>query len=327
MGVGRVLCVSVPFLLTAASLVTLLIVGLAGVTGSNLNMFDVSPQHLSISIKSLQGLTHLKSRDLSSLTTAATGAAGVASDIANINITAADLQLADNYYFYLWNYVSTTGSVSNKTTAKFNYASSFTNTTVLSDVAKSKGVTLDLPSAVGDGLVAFANLVKWTEVVFIVACITTALTLIVGLIGFCSRMGSCCTYIICSISTTAIIAFAALGTVTATAVVGTVKTVAEPFGMTAHLNTTWLGVAWVGAAASLAAGLFWLFSVCCCKSERKRNSHDGEKDFSGNRGYQRVSDPHGNPAGAYNQPQYGIPMNNVKINRAQAYEPYSHHAV
>ena len=48
MGVGRVLCVGLPFGLTIASLICLLIVMLAGITDKNLDMFQVKTQNTAI---------------------------------------------------------------------------------------------------------------------------------------------------------------------------------------------------------------------------------------------------------------------------------------
>lgn len=331
MGVGRVLCVSLPFILTTLSLICLLIVGLAGVTSSNLSLFEVDPKDLSISIADLDALNlgdaGVKRR--------ATPVEDAIDAIGGVNITAAQLNFGDKYSFFLWNYVEVRGDVKTKSAPEFDYASNFTDTSSLSNLTASTGVTVSFPDAVKTGLQAFATLIKWTQVVFIIACGAAAVTILVGLIGFCSRIGSCVTWIVSGISTVAIIAFAALATVTASTVVGVLTASLKNYGVKSSINTSWLAIVWLGAAASLASGLFWLFTVCCCAStSNKHRSRGGDSEkLVGGKGYQPVQDPFrnepygGQQPGAYNQQQYAIPMGNVKTNRAQAYEPYSHHAV
>jgi len=326
MAVGRFLCVSLPFLLTAVSLVALLIVGLAGITSSSLPLFTITTKDLSISISDLSSLTSVNARSLSALTEAAT--AGLTT-----NITATDLGLADSYSFALWNFVATTGSVSVKSAAKFNYAANITNTSSITTLAAANGITLATPTAITDALKTFATLVEWTEIVFIVACVLTGVTLLFGLISFCSRIGSCCTFLVSGVSTLAIIAFAALGTVLGSTIVGTLQ-IGRRYGITSSLNTTWLVIAWLAAAASLAAGLFWMFTICCCSPEHRarREKHHStaggfEKPYGG---YSRVHDPlvpyPGQESGTYSIPQQSYPMSNVKAHTG-AYEPYSHQAV
>ncbi|OBT54852.1 hypothetical protein VE04_10341 [Pseudogymnoascus sp. 24MN13] len=307
MGVGRFFCVALPFILTTISLVCLLIVGLAGVTSSNLHLFEVAPKNLSITAEQFQNL------DFKQKIKDAADAAGIDSSdvtaVTDFSLTASSLGLGDN-----------------KPT--FDYASNFTDTTTLEKLTSDAKISVTIPDAVKTGLKTFATLVKWTEVVYIIACVTTALTVLVGIAGFFSRIGSCCTWIISGISCLAIIGFATLATVTSSVVVGALTASVKHYGVESSINTAWLAVIWIGAAASVASGLFWLFSVCCCANARKDNRHsragDSEK-LLGTRGYQPVHDPYqgspymGQQSGVYNQQQHAIPMHNVKTaDRAQA---------
>jgi len=103
--VGRFACVAIPFALTIACLVCLLIAGLAGVSNKSLYLFQIHTGNLSISSADLLSLATSK-RDLSSSIIAATGGGSTAT-----NITATDLGLADDYKISLWNYCSTTGGI------------------------------------------------------------------------------------------------------------------------------------------------------------------------------------------------------------------------
>lgn len=329
--VGRFACVAIPFALTIACLVCLLIVGLAGVSNKSLFLFQINTQNLSISSTDLLSLATSK-RDLSSSIISATSGG------ATTNITATDLGLADLYKVSLWNYCYTTGTTTVCSAPAFNWAANATNTTKFSSLATTvAGVSIDIPEALSKALTTFATVSKWTEIVYIIAAAFVVIELLVGVFAICSRVGSCCTWLINGLSTIAVIAASALATAMASIVVGTMITIGKPYGITASINTTYLAFTWLAAAFSLAAGLFWLFSVCCCSPEHsaRRDKHRSragdavEKPFGG---YQRVHDPFQPTAYGGNQESgvhhgYNVPMGPIKGQRAGAYEPYSHQAV
>jgi hypothetical protein len=117
--VGRFVCVGMPFALTVASLIYIIIVTLTGVTNNGL--FKVNTQNLSISTSDLSSLhtrgTHIKLSG--SAISSAAAAAG------SVNITAADLGLFDAYTISLWNYCYFSGTTC--TPAKFDWASNAIN--------------------------------------------------------------------------------------------------------------------------------------------------------------------------------------------------------
>lgn len=339
MGLGRFFCVALPFILTAISIVCLLIVGLAGVTNSTINIFEISPKDLDISLKQLQNLDFQKKIEDAADKISRVDSDDLSSDILDsiggISVTAAQLNLGDEYKFYLWNYAEVRGDETTKSDPKLDYASNFTTDSSIAHFNDAIPGDVELPDAVVDGLRAFSTLMKWTQVVFIIAFIATVITVLIGIIGFFSRIGSCVTWIASAISTAAIIGFVALATMTSTAIVAALNATLKKYGVKSSVGVSWLTVAWIGAAASITASIFWLFTICCCASSRNDNRRsragDAEK-FLGPRGYQPVQDPFmsdpyiGQQSGIYNQQQHAIPMHNVKIDRAQAYEPYSHHA-
>lgn len=356
---------ALPLALTIASIVCMLIAMLAGITDKNLSLFEVETKNLSLSSETLQNLAdNLKVRDLS---LDALTRAGLEDNIPSVedvkntltggggNITAKTLGLADTYKVSLWNYCGKTDGKSSCTKAKFDWASTQLNTTSLTS-ATDPSVTVNLPKEVKGALKTFEHVSKWTQVVYIVAIISAAIELIFGLFAICSRIGSCCTMIVSSISTTAIIAASIMATVQASVVVGALKTAAKAYGVNARFNTSFLAATWASAAFSIAAGLFWLFTMCCCASSHdkknknaapksggmgmaglkmpwgKRNSGHGDSEKLIPTGaYQRVGDgpDHhafaGQTHGVYNNQEYGVPMHNVKPTRGNgAYEPYSH---
>jgi hypothetical protein len=308
---------------------------LAGITDKNLDMFQVKTQNFSVSSSSLQNFEDLLKREpneghFSALTTAALS--GFTNND-SVNITAADLGLADSYKVSLWNYCATTGSKTTCSKGKFNWASSELNTTNITTLASSTGTNVTLPKEIRNSLKTFTVVSKWTEVVYIIAFVASVLEIVVGLFGFCSRIGSCCTFIISGVSTTAVIAASVMATVMSSVVVGAIDSAAKAYGAKASLNTSFLAVTWLAAAFSIGAGLFWLFSICCCAADHhksnRRSVGDGEKLLpTGGSGYQRVEDPHGFDANtAYGPQTQGVYQHQKPVGRQGAYEPYSHGAI
>lgn len=342
MGAGRFLCVALPFGLTLASLVCILIAMLAGVSNKNLDMFEVKTQNLSISSSDLTNLKDLLKRaaepedhHLGGLTTAAL--ANAAATASSINITAANLGLADSYKVSLWNYCAKTGSKLNCTSAKFNWAATALNTSAIEKLASStSGVTVTLPKSLTSSLKTFTVFEKWTEVVYIIAAITCAFEIFLSLFAFCSRAGPCITFLISGLSTTTIIAASIMATVQVSVVTGAIDSVAKAYGAKASINTSFLATTWMAVVFSIASGFFWMFTICCCasdhhskKSRRNRDS-DAEKLIPTG-AYQRVEEHHGGypgqQTGVYNHQAYATPAHNVKAERGGAYEPYSHSAI
>ncbi|RFU34567.1 hypothetical protein B7463_g1763, partial [Scytalidium lignicola] len=340
---GRFVCVAVPFALTLASLICILIVALAGVTNKNLDMFDINTKNLSISTNDLVNLENLFKRTpvpgITDLTTSAlNGAIGT-----GINLTASDLGLSDYYKIDLWTYCSQDGKNTTCPKPKFNWAADAFNETKLTNTASAAvGQPIKLPKDLTGSLHTFQVVSKWTQVVYIIAFVSTVAELFLGLFALCSRVFSCCTWIISGISTVAIIAASILATVASAIVVGALDKVVKHYGVHATINTTFLAITWLAAAFSLAGSLFWLLSTCCCAPEKRerhrdrrnfRGSSDGEKLLSGGlggNGYQRVSDPWGGQQSGHTGPQdFGVPLQNFnKPTRVEGgYEPYSHTAV
>ncbi|KAF3003392.1 hypothetical protein E8E14_008291 [Neopestalotiopsis sp. 37M] len=347
--VGRFFCVALPFILTTASIICMLIVGLTGVTGSSsLYIFEANVTDLSIS-SSL--VTSLLSRDLhelearqgdsssswhdasslasstaSSASSSASAAAASAISSAlggsstSTNITATDLGLDDLYNVNLWGYCSIDADGNRDCTkAKFNWAESTFNDSYLS----ASGYNITLPDEISDALTAFKTVTKWTEVVYIITMIALGLELVLGFFTYCSRAVSCVTYLVSGIATTAVCATAGMITALAVIVVGAIEGTAKAYGVTGTINTNMLAAAWLGAAFAIAASMFWLFSACCCKRDPKQrhSKHGDEKPFLSTGAYAPIHDHQNNNHG-YNQQAWAPRGNNARSDLA--YEPYSH---
>jgi len=338
MGIGRFACVALPFGLTVASLICIMVAMLAGITNHDLSMFDVDTKNFSISANSLKNFVDVAKRDPllahpSDLITAAQGPSSSIEDYiqSRTNITAKVLGLADTYKVSLWNYCGTySDGKTNCTKAKFDWASSATNVSDLEANAEyfTPGANVTLPKEMKGALKTFSVVTKWTEVVYIIAIILAAVELILGVFAICSRVGSCVTWIIAGLATTAVAIASIMATVESSIVVGALKTTANAYGVKAHLNTSFLATTWLAVAFSLAAGLFWSFSMCCCAADHHKSNRkslgDHEKLIPTGQ-YQRVGEPHGQP---YGQQRIGV-FNTGGVPAPQrghngAYEPYSH---
>lgn len=276
MGAGRFIRVAVPFGLTLASLICILIAMLAGMLAdvsnknidifgantANLDMFDVNTANLSISSFSLANLGNLARRaaaptDHSSGLTNETLTNATSSSSSSINITASDLELTDLYKVSLWNYCSITGSNITCTNAKFDWAlSSFDTSKIESTATYLTGVNVTLPLEVKSVLKSFAKVAKWIEVVYIIATISTFIELVIGLFVTSSRAISYYTIIISGLSTASIIVAAIMVTAVSSTVVGTITSVGKAYGVKGSLDTSYLAINWMAVTFSLASTFF-----------------------------------------------------------------------
>ncbi|KAI0872625.1 SUR7 protein [Hypoxylon argillaceum] len=350
MGVGRYFCVALPFILTVASIIAALIVGLTGVTSNNLYLFRIDVTNLSIDATQIQNLvenaTSLLSRSEveaivnrspvewhdASLLSAKESSTDVTDAITNAlsgtNITASDIGLANVYDFTLWGLcVTPEDGKRNCTKAEFDWATHELDLDWVQQLINATGLDITIPDSLNDGLNSYKTITRWTEIVFIIAIVALGLELVVGLFTACSRAISCVTWLISGFATAAIIATAILLTVTGATVIGVVLGVSKQYGVKANLNTSFLAVLWLSVAFALGAGLFWLFSICCCKPERrpygKASRHsDGEKLIP-NSSYAPIGENH---SAGYNGYNYAAPQRGGARSDL-AYEPYSHSRV
>lgn len=331
MGAGRFICVALPFLLTVASLVCIFITMFSGVGIKSLNEFQVTPKNLNIAFPALQNLTN--GNPIIAATPTDSAISSLESDISNVantNITANTIGLQNSYQVYMFNYCYQNATNNNTWCSKaaYNWAESALNTdyiqgNISAASIKATGQNATLPGAIKDALHTYATVSRWTQIVYIIALLLTVLEIIVGIFGFCSRIGSCLTYFVSGLSTTVIIAASVLATASSVIVVGALNTTVKQFGVTESVNTKFLAVTWLACLFSVAASLFWLFSACCCASSsphRRQSRESYEKPRGPAGSYQPINIVNNQGAA---QPAYG----HAAPARTGGYEPYSHQAV
>ena len=330
---GRFACVALPFILTIASAIALLVAGLAGVADKSLYMFQVNTTDLSISPLSVDSILNSRSptpepqslHDFDLLRTT-TDKAGSKSS----NITAADLNLHILYDIGVWGYCYTEQNGTRECTKPaFNWAEKELNRTTgdLNSIITATGLNVTLPKGITDAVSAFGTVSRWTQIVFIIAYVALAVELFFGIFANCSRIFSCVTFIVAAFAAVAVCSAAALATATSVVVVGAVEGSAKFYGVDASFNTRFLAAVWIAAAFALASGLFWLFTACCCapdhsrRSKRSRHS-DGEKQMHGP--YQPLGEQNGYHKSGFAQSYSQHVPQSYGQNRELAYEPYSH---
>ncbi|CAJ2500608.1 Uu.00g034610.m01.CDS01 [Anthostomella pinea] len=351
MGVGRYVCVALPFILTVASIICGLIAGLTGVSSNNLHLFRIDITNLSVDVTQLSSLINnasdLVSRspdpvewhDSTLLDKASdavdeaedkagdvSGIAGsLSSQVGDTRIYAANLSLANIYDFNIWGYCMTSQNGSKTCTkAEFDWATKNLNTSWIDQFSEVSHLNLTIPDGLNDGLNTYKTVNKWTEVVYIISMVALGLELFVGLFSAYSRGVSCLVWLISGFATAAVIAAAVLMTVMGSVVVGAVLGVSSQYGVKASVDTSFLATIWIGVAFALGASLFWLFSACCCKSEKRSHKRGGssEKFLPPTGSYAPIGE-HQNRTSGYGYNNFGAPQRGGGRSDL-AYEPYSH---
>ncbi|KAL2161557.1 hypothetical protein VTH06DRAFT_8119 [Thermothelomyces fergusii] len=326
---GRFVCVLVPFLLTLGSLIALLVAGLAGIADKSLYMFRLNMTDLSLSPSAVSNILNgsginlpdLKDLDLSDIDLSDFQSSRRRAEIRNL--TAADLGLFDIYDVNVWNYCYTARNGTRECTkGSYDWASSALNSSTddFNNMLTATGLNITLPEEITDAVKTFSTVSKWTQIVFIIAAVALAIALFLGLFANCSRAFSCVTWLIAGVATAAAGAAAGLATATATVIVGAVKASPDLNGLEAHINVRFLAAVWLSVVLALAAGLFWMFTICCCKPDHSssRSYAASEKFVPRTPGYQRLSEPGGYPS------NYARSYDSATSRRDVAYEPYSH---
>jgi len=354
-----------PFALTFASLVSIIIVETGLLTNKSYYFAKFDTQNLSISssdvLNSLSkrsvlltrdngtGIAHLTTEALANIDTTTTGSSapsstGIAhlttealgnsaSDSvtaqSSINVTAADLGLANSYTVGLWSYCGQKESdgKTNQTCSKAKADFWFDPFSIwgLNETAVEQTIN---SSSLTDALNTYEKASKAAWVFYLVALISTIVELAFGVVAIFSRIGSCLTTIVSSISTVSIIMASIIATVMWSLVVASFNTELGKYGVSASLNVSMLAATWLAVAFSMASGFFWFISICCCGStdrtfhrspKRARDMNPEKLAYEPVQDPAFVSSPYAQQPAAYNTPQ-ARPTRDFNT----AYEPYRH---
>ncbi|KAK7223704.1 hypothetical protein V2G26_011707 [Clonostachys chloroleuca] len=317
MRAGRFVCVGIPVLLTIGAIVSYLIAALSGVAHNSVYLFKVDLSKLDIDENSISNFV---SENLGILGRDAEEIRG---------ITASNLGFGDSYDVNLWGYcMNKNGTDRECTKAQFDWASTRIKKDFLDPIA---GKSVELPSEMKSALNVFTTVTKYTEIAFIIALVSLGVELLVGIFSNCTRIISCLTTLIGIVAILFSLAASGLATGMAVVVVSAIKTIGKPYGVEGSFNGNFLACIWIGFAFSLAAGLFWLFTICCCKPDhREKRRSDGEKLIPSSGYYPIGSDNEMTSGQGYHnqyQPSYNKnSRTHGHSNSDVAYEPFSHRA-
>ncbi|PGH02358.1 hypothetical protein GX51_04666 [Blastomyces parvus] len=339
---GRIACIFTPYLLSIGALVCLVFVGL-GVTNTKAPLKDI----------------YFVKADLSDLDLNSKGIPNELLPFSN-SLQQADGSgnLHDFYLVGLWNHCygevdDQSGKVTKFecTKRKAKYWFNPIDEWDLEDLVEDGDDDKFLPDSLEKGLRAYEKVAGWMFIAFVVAFVATCVELLVGISAIFSRWGSLIVTIVSAVSSVFLFAAAITATAMYAALTAAINTSLKPYNVRATLGKNMFATLWLAVAFSLASGLFWLFSVCCC-SGRSPYSHSGSNGSGsggiigggrrGTRGsagltaektpytYERVSDPYGGAgagagAGAPFMPAAAGGPPASANGRDMAYEPFRHH--
>lgn len=331
--VGRVACITLPFLLSIAALVTLILIFLAGTMDGNdttgdLFFVKVDLRNLTLNAAADIAGSNANANQLSTLGTA-------------LEAAKESLGMKDYYTIYLRNYCSwneNQESYANCTSPQAYFW--FNPITVWGLDRASLPVEDYLPKSFTDGLDAYHSGSKAMFVLYAAALAANAFTLLVGCTAIFSRWGSFFTTFFAAAQT---IAFIGASTVS-TAMFVILKSVLNnelknEYGVETTLGNRALTTSWIGTAFAIGAGIFWFFSVCCCSGRSPYHKNADRAGFPGRgRGktraektpytYERVGSPYLGPNAGQSVPlgAYGGNNGARPMQQGAAYEPFRSHA-
>lgn len=353
---ARAVCIFTPWALTVASLVCLAMINLSGwqaKTSSSLYFFQANFTNLSVSSAStLDNTTALE---------------------LVLEEAASEGTIENLYQIHLWNYCSSSGDGTvvkncsarhsdfyfnpvevwglNATTTTTSATSTSSDSAIESEIASLKNSTESFENKIlgksgKEALDAYKHVAKWMFIAYEVSFWTTVATIVCGILAIWSRWGSLFTSLFSIVSSLFTIVSVLASTILFSALVGSLKAILDPYDVTLKLGGHALVVCWLAVLFSVAATLFWLFSICCC-SGRSNPHHrsnkgglwtaepkgQGYNDFERGRGvqvqktggYERVGSPYtGHDDSHVPLQQYPQQMGHTSGPNAAAFEPYRH---
>ncbi|KAJ5602019.1 hypothetical protein N7510_011553 [Penicillium lagena] len=263
--VGRIACIFTPYVLTVASLICLIFVGIGctasnSSTKTNLYFFRINTENITTSSKTTQEIqtiledTHLEN-EIS------------VQQVQNfVDAVKKDVNLKDFYDIGLWGYCD--GSIKNGDEFDSTFCSKpkaefYFNPLDVWDI-DTEAMRDELPSAYNKGMKVYKAVSKWMFIAYIIAFIATCLELILAGFAICSRWGSCVVFLFSTAACLFTVAASATSTALFVILKGVVEGNLKAYGVTGNLGTNIYAATWLAAAFAIAANIFWLFSVCCC---------------------------------------------------------------
>ncbi|OQO12667.1 hypothetical protein B0A48_02130 [Cryoendolithus antarcticus] len=282
---GRIACILTPMLLTAASLIAMLFLNIAGWSQNSSSLNSLYLMRADFSNLSVSDTSLFENDDLTAALTVA---------------KAGDL-LEKTYEVHLWNYCT-----ANKTSGNIDWCSprrrgfvfdpveiwalnstdavdtsSNGGNAITSAINNAKNQTEEFTDKVlgktaAGALNAYKKVAHNNGVIFEIAFWTTLATIVVGILAIFSRWGSLLTWILSFASTILTFAASLMTTVVFSTLTGALAGILKPYDVSISLGTRALALSWIATLLSIFATSFWLMSICCC-SGRSNPHHKSNK--------------------------------------------------
>ena len=264
------------------------------------------------------------------------------------------LNVKDFYHIHLWNYCDgdfTDDHSSHKASDEVTHCSERKNQFWFDpvEVWHLNNTKIDklFSKELRTGLKTYKTVTKWMFICYVTALIATIVEILVGFLALFSRIGSVLTTVVSIVSSVFIVGFALTATILYSTLAGTFNSALNKYNIRGSLGKNIYVTTWLGVAFSVAAGLFWLLSACCCSGRSEKIKGYDEPSSSGvakhgkggafgkvgglfggkkkNYQYERMGSPFEGGLG-YGQQQRGHQMGDLgqQGQRGTAYEPFRH---
>ncbi|KAJ5234823.1 uncharacterized protein N7469_003991 [Penicillium citrinum] len=333
---GRIACIFTPYILTIASLICIIIVGLGCTKASDSNLSDLYFVRIDLQNISSNGTkTVSEIKDFLNEHDIKTVTADEVSDV--LKTLQDDSSLADFYSIGLWGYCE--GSINDNGDYKTTKCSKpktefYFDPLSVWGLSDNDQIKNELPDDYNKIMKIYKAVSKWMFIAYLISFILGIVELIVGLFAICSRWGSCVTTLVAVTFFIFIAASSITATVLFSVVDGTAGNLLKAYGIEIDMGKNMLAATWLAVAFALIGAIFWTFSVCCCSGR----SPYGHKDRR-TRGITAEKAPYTyEPIGATGAQPYGshhtsypapaahggeYPMTNTHQQHS-AYEPFRH---
>ncbi|KAF2664988.1 integral membrane protein-like protein [Microthyrium microscopicum] len=330
---ARFACIFTPMVLSLLTLICLLIVFTGGIETKDTQFQSL--YHYQIDLSEFKG-------KVQNNTYMVQGAKLVDNFLYPLKMSAKNGDLKDFYNVYLWDYCSgNDGKLDHCSPRQAKY---FFNPIVEWNLNNTLAQEKYVPEAINKPMQAFQKGTQWLFVVYVIAFISNAAAIVIGMFAICSRLGSCITTIVACVSTFFTLAAAISSTVLFGTLVGAWKAALTPYEIQVHLGPRVFALDWLAVAFSLVATLFWSFSTCCVSGKsNKKSMPSGEKGFPasniistgvGKHSYQQLDDQEQLLAHQQQHAHRDIEMQDTAYaggsgpykGRESAYEPMRHQA-
>ncbi|CAI7587073.1 unnamed protein product [Penicillium glandicola] len=276
---GRIACIFTPYVLTIASLICIIMVGLGCTKASSSTLNNLYFMRLDLSnISSGTALTSEITEALSDAGITSVTAEEVEATIETIQESA---DIADFYDIGLWGYCSgnITDDKDTVTSCTDPKAQFYFNPATVLGISETTLET-ELGSGMKKILKVYKAVSKWMFIAYLVAFIATCAQVLLGVLAIFSRWGSCVTTIVSIVAFLFTLGASLTSTIMFGIAKGSLGTALKVYAIEVDMGKNIFVATWFAVAFSLGATLFWMLSTCCCSGR----SPYGHRDRRNNRG-------------------------------------------